>query len=71
MSLAQKLSSVKNPPPSQVCWVEAGRACPTGAGIFCFSTKKAELMFDSLNRLMASTSASGLGRRRLSRRCVV
>lgn len=51
-----------------VCWVEAGRACPTGAGIFCFSTKKAELMFDSLNRLMASTSASGLGRRRLSRR---
>lgn len=52
----------------QVCWVEAGRNCSSGHGVFCFSTKQAESLFETLNRLLARQHSGTNFRRRLSRR---
>jgi len=35
----------------QVAWFEAGRSCPGGAGIFCFSCPDAETLFERLDEL--------------------
>eukprot|EP00045_Choanoeca_perplexa_P007225 m.63916 g.63916 ORF g.63916 m.63916 type:complete len:742 (+) comp13984_c0_seq1:142-2367(+) len=49
-----------------VCWFEAGKASPSGPGIFCFSCPSAKAMFETIHELV-KPMARGRSRHRHSR----